>query len=223
MTKEELLEKLSEYSKKVNTGVATTADHGVIKDHIQTAYGAGSIPKELKSDLGKKATFSFKNMFSSKGLSDLPQKVVEKGGQIGKFVETAPAATGGVFKTAGEAAAAGTKKAGKGLKSFGPLLGMLGSGALAMGAGQKAMAGDIPGAVTDAADLATDYIPGISNIKQALQSDPLGAGSDEVKGKEHFDFSPYREKPKPESVPVADSDPNSKFKKLKGMLGGALG
>jgi hypothetical protein len=194
VTKEELLKQLSEYAQKVNTGVASSKDHSTVKNAIQTAYDAGSIPQELKTDLGKKATYSFKNMFSSKGLSDLPSKVIEKGGSVGKFAEEAAPTFGKVAHTAEELGGMGKK-----MRSFGPLLGMLGAGAMAMGAGQKAMAGDFKGAAGDATDLATDYIPGVGQAKMALASAPLGEHSDEVSPTEKpFDFSPYKT-PKPEN------------------------
>lgn len=193
MTKEQLLQNLSEYAKKVNTGIANTADHSAVKNAIQDAYNAGSISQELKSELGKKATFSFKNIAASKGLTDLPSKVVEKGGSVSRFAKESAPAFGKVAHTAEELGGVGKK-----MRSFGPLLGMLGAGAMAMGAGQKAMAGDIPGAAGDAADLATDYIPGVGQAKLALASAPLGEHSDEVKGEKPFDFSSYKT-PKPEN------------------------
>ena len=203
MTKEELMLPLSDYAKKVATGVATAADHSAVKNAIQAAYDAGSIPQELKSELGKKATFSFKNMFSSKGLSDLPSKIAEKGGTIAKFAEQEAPQFGKVARTAEELGGMGKK-----LRSFAPLLGMLGTGALAMSAGQKAMAGDIPGAAGEVTDAATDYIPGIAQAKLALNSAPLGARSDITAGKEQFDFDPY--KTPTEEVPK---------KKYNGLMG----
>lgn len=218
MTKEELLKKLADYAKKVNTGIATTADHSEVKGSIQAAYDAGSIPQDLKGELGKKATFSFKNMLRSPELEKLPGKIVEKGGSIGKFAEAEAPVLGKVVDSASKAGGFGKK-----MHSFGPLLGMLGAGAMAMGAGQKAMAGDIPGAAGDAADLATDYIPGVSQAKLALSSSPLGEGSDVTKDKEQFDFSPYKTSPKPESEIPAEALENplaeqSKFSELKKKL-----
>lgn len=58
-------------------------------------------------------------------------------------------------------------------KGFSKLLPMLGLGGAALAASSifnKARAGDIPNAALESADLATDYIPGISNAKAIAQS-----------------------------------------------------
>jgi hypothetical protein len=184
MDQNELKKHLSQYATKIKSGQASTTDFSDIKNKIRASYDAGHLDKEAMTDLGKAASHNFKNRFSSKGLSDLPNKIVEKGGMIGKLEEAAEPVIGKVVRSA--------KEAGKKVRSFGPLLGMLGAGAAAMGVGNKAMAGDLGGAGMDAADLATDYVPGLSQAKMALQSDEVGKGSDQVQGKEAFDFTPYK-------------------------------
>lgn len=208
MDQSQLLKHLSDYAKKVSTGVADTTHFSDIKNKIRQAYDAGNLDKETMSELGKKASFNFKNMGKAVDLQDMTSKIMEKGGQVGKLEEAFQPSIGKVFRSAGEAASAGAKKAGRGLKSFGPLLGMLGAGAAAAGIGNKAMAGDFQGAGVDAADLATDYVPGLSQAKMALQSDEVGKGSDQVQGKEQFDFTPYKTEKKP------------KFSNLRNKLAG---
>lgn len=181
MKRDELLGHLSDYAKKVNTSNADVSHFKDIKNKIRQAYDAGNLDKETMVDLGKKASHNFKNMGKTPVLQDLVPKIIEKGGSVGKFEKAAEPMLGKVIK-----------KAGSGLKSFGPLLSMLGAGAAAAGIGNKAMAGDLGGAGMDAADLATDYVPGIAQAKMALQSDELGKGSDVVGEKPSFDFSPYR-------------------------------
>jgi hypothetical protein len=200
MDQSELKKHLSDYATKIKSGAASTADFSDIKNKIRASYDAGHLDKETMTDLGKAASHNFKNRFSSKGLLDLPNKIAEKGGMVGKLEEAAAPVMGKIFTSA--------KEAGKKVRSFGPLLGMLGAGAAAMGVGNKAMAGDLSGASIDAADLATDYIPGVSQAKMALQSNEAGKGSDEVQGKEAFDFTPYK------------TEKKSKFGGLKNKLAG---
>jgi hypothetical protein len=197
MTRDELSALLADFGKKVNLGQATTADFMKMKDHVRTTYDAGNLDKESMKKIGDTVSGRFKNMGRSPILEQLPGKVVEKGGFAGKLADIEKPVYG---KVVSEAKNVGKK----GLKSFGPLLGMLGAGAMAMGAGQKAMAGDIPGAAGDVADLATDYIPGVSQAKMALQSDEAGKGSDIVPAEaEQFDFSPYKteKEDKPKKYP----------------------
>lgn len=49
-----------------------------------------------------------------------------------------------------------------------------------LGIGNKAMAGDLGPAGMEAADLATNFIPGIGEAKDALASEELGAGEDKL-------------------------------------------
>lgn len=68
-------------------------------------------------------------------------------------------------------------------KGFSRLLPMLGLGGAALAASSifnKAKAGDIPNAALESADLATDYVPGLSTAKMAMESEPLGAGEDQA-------------------------------------------
>jgi hypothetical protein len=156
---DDLKQKLVDYSQKIKSGAATVADHSEIKNHINDAYGAGSIPQELKTDLGKKATFAFKNRNASKGLLDLPEKVVEKGGTLGSFIEKEAPEIGKVVSSAAESG--GLRR---GLKSFAPLLGVLGHALPIAGAAYGLSQGD-----AFAAD-----------PTGMLQTDELGKGSDKI-------------------------------------------
>jgi hypothetical protein len=188
MEQDALQKLMAEYAAKIKSGAATVKDFSDMKNAIRATYDAGNLDKEAMTEMGKKATFAFKNKDASRGLADLAEKVIEKGGtvtrNINKIEEGYKPVLGKVFQSA--------KDAGKKVRSFAPLLGMLGAGAAAMGVGEKAMAGDFRGAGMEAADLATDYIPGISQAKMALQSDELGKGSDVVGQKPSFDFTPFR-------------------------------
>lgn len=65
----------------------------------------------------------------------------------------------------------------KGNKGFGrvlPALGMGAAGLAALSIGSKAFAGDFGGAGLEAADLATDYVPGVGTAKMALRPSELG-------------------------------------------------
>ena len=53
-------------------------------------------------------------------------------------------------------------------------LGILGPAIGAMAMGDKAMAGDFGGAAMEGADLATDYIPGVGEVKQAIRPEEMG-------------------------------------------------
>lgn len=53
-------------------------------------------------------------------------------------------------------------------------LGILGPAAAAMSMSDKAMAGDFGGAAMEGVDLATDYIPGVGQIKEAIRPEDLG-------------------------------------------------
>lgn len=63
-----------------------------------------------------------------------------------------------------------TGRFGKTLKA----LGILGPAAAAMSMSDKAMAGDFGGAAMEGADLATDYIPGVGQVKEAIRPEDLG-------------------------------------------------
>lgn len=74
----------------------------------------------------------------------------------------------------------------KNSKGFSRLLPMLGLGGAALAASSifnKAKAGDIPNAALESADLATDYVPGVSQVKaiaQSLKPDVANEGEDEA-------------------------------------------
>lgn len=85
---------------------------------------------------------------------------------------------------------------GKLAATLGPLakaLGLAGTIAGAMGAGQKAMAGDFTGAATQGVGTATDLVPGVNELKMALRTEGLGAGSDKIDpNMKPFNFAPYQ-------------------------------
>ena len=64
----------------------------------------------------------------------------------------------------------GASKFGKTLKA----LGILGPAVGAMAMGDKAMAGDFGGAAMEGADLVTDYIPGVGQVKDAIRPEEIG-------------------------------------------------
>jgi len=65
------------------------------------------------------------------------------------------------------------KSAGKFSKTL-KALGILGPALGAMAIGDKAMAGDFGGAGIEAADMATDYIPVVGEVKQAIEPEMMG-------------------------------------------------
>jgi hypothetical protein len=101
----------------------------------------------------------------------------------------------------------GMLKNNRGFAKLLPMLGMGGAALAATSMFNKANAGDIPGAALEGADLATDYIPGVSTAKMALQSDGLNEGEDQL-------MEQINAKQKAEA-----QSPNSKFSKLKAMMG----
>jgi hypothetical protein len=162
MKQKDLMKALSDYAESVKAGTADSRQFGGIKSAIRDAYDAGSIDKEGLMGLGKKVTSSFVNQGREPVLQDLASKIIEKGGTVGRLAkEEAPAA-------------AQLLTAGKKVRGFGPLLGMLGAGAMAMGAGQKAMAGDIPGAALQGASIVDPTgIAGAANqVREHLQASP---------------------------------------------------
>lgn len=181
MKQSELMKTLADYAKSINTGEATTKDWNIAKQAVESAKQAGSVDPEGAAMIGKRVSTAFLNQNRTPELKDLTDKIVEKGGSVSRFAEEeAPAASD--LLTA-------TSKAGSKLKSFGPLLGMLGAGALAYGAGSKAMAGDYQGAALDAGKALVP--PGVS---EALSTD-VGEGSDITNKQEKpFDFSPFQVK-----------------------------
>lgn len=62
-----------------------------------------------------------------------------------------------------------TGRFGKTLKA----LGILGPAAAAMSISDKAMAGDFGGAAMEGVDLATDYLPGVGQVKEAIRPEEL--------------------------------------------------
>lgn len=67
-----------------------------------------------------------------------------------------------------------------------PMLGLGATALAAMGIFNKANAGELKEAAVDTADLATDYVPVVNQLKMALRSEGLGKGSDDITGLEPF-------------------------------------
>lgn len=67
-----------------------------------------------------------------------------------------------------------------------PAIGLGGAALAAMGIMNKAQAGELKDAAVDTADLATDYIPVVNELKMALKSEGLGKGSDNIEGLQPF-------------------------------------
>jgi hypothetical protein len=174
MDRNELMKQLSNYGGIVKDSSAKTSDFVDIKNKIRAAYDAGNIDKEMMKQLGDKASGAFKNIGRTADLIDLPSKILEKGGSVGGLE--------GIKNSLGEVAG-GVIKGGSKFGKLAKMLAMAGpaaAGLSALSIGNKAMAGDIPGAGMEAADLATDYLPGVGTAKMALNPSELGKGSDLV-------------------------------------------
>ena len=185
MTRDELQKKLTEYAAKIKEGTANTLDHSAVKNAIRETYDKGNLDKQTMADLGKAASHNFINRFSSKGLTDLPSKIIEKGGTVSKL-EDLPSSP---VKTA-------IKGTGKNLKSFAPLLGVLGKALPLAGVAAGMASGDLFAA----------------DPTGMLQSDEVGKGSDVIGEQPSFDFTPFRtNKTVNDSIP--DTSNMKSFKK----------
>lgn len=184
MDRNKLFESLSEYGNSVNNRTANTTNFIDIKNKIRQAYDAGNIDKELMKELSDKASGAFKNMGRSPELESLPGKILQKGGTVSGIegmtsrFASSPAESN-VSKLGG--------KFGKTLKA----LGILAPGIAAMGIGEKAMAGDFGAAGMEGADLATDYIPGVGQVKDAIR--PIELGNSELPQEEMMARAKYNE------------------------------
>jgi hypothetical protein len=183
---------LSQYYKKIGDASASTPDWQDIKNKVRQAYDAGSLSQEQYKDLNAKTTFHFKNQGKAyENLQDLPDMVKSKVNIPSELRKASPLAeeaseAGGIISR--------IPKAGKMLAMLGPLAKTLaiGGGMMGiMGAGQKAMAGDLKGAGLDAADTASNFVPGVGEAKMALGSEGLGKGSDDVSNLKPADMTPY--------------------------------
>ena len=212
---DKLYSKLGDFMTKTKDSLAKTPDWTEVKNSIKQAYDAGNLTQEQYQDLNKKTTFYFKNQGrATDNLQDLvpmaKEKMAKAGNTVSEVANDLPKATA----LADEASQAGGfasrvgGKVGKLATTFAPLAKALaiGGGALGMlGAGQKAMAGDLTGAGVDAADTATNFIPGVGEAKMALNTPGAGAGSANIQNQKPFDFSPYQTKPE-----INDSKMDSK-------------
>jgi hypothetical protein len=101
-----------------------------------------------------------------------------------------------------------------------PMLGLGATALTAMGILNKANAGEIKEAAVDTADLATDYVPVVNQLKMALRSEGLGKGNDDVTGLEPFvqegvDQTPRNERATYEELKrVSQEGIKGKFPKL---------
>jgi len=198
-----LTKNLQNYYDKLKTSSASVSDWTDMKNKIRQAYDAGTLNPEQYSELNKKTTFHFKNQGRAfEDLKDLPEMV------RAKSVANAASESKGLSNVLKEGSRVG--KLATTLAPLAKALAIGGTIAGAMGAGQKAMAGDLPGAALDATDTATDLVPGVGEAKMALRTEGLGAGSDNTSNVKPFDLSPY----------AVDKDGNhfKKYNKLKEKL-----
>lgn len=97
------------------------------------------------------------------GIKELPSSsTLSKVEDVGRAVNED---TGGVL---------GSLKNAKGFSKVLPMLGMGAAGLAALSIGNKAMAGEYGQAGLESADLGTDYVPGLSQMKMALRPTELG-------------------------------------------------
>lgn len=83
----------------------------------------------------------------------------------------------------------GLLKNSKGFAKFLPMLGLGAAGLGALSIANKVQAGELGDASLEAADLATDYVPGVANAKMALRPSELGNAElpeDEMIAKQKF-------------------------------------
>lgn len=160
---------MAEYAAKIKSGGATIKDFTDMKNAIRNTYDAGNLDKESMVEMGKKATFAFKNKDATKNLADLSDTIIEKGGSVMK--DFTKADDGVLSKVTDIASGAGKK-----MRSFAPLMSALGKGIPLAGTIAGLASGDVFAA--DPTGL--------------LQTDEVGKGSDVVGEKPSFDFSEYR-------------------------------
>jgi len=161
MDRNELFKYLSDYGNVVKDGSAKTSNFVDIKNKIRQAYDSGNIDKEMMKELSDKASGAWKNMGRTSELQDISNKIIEKGG-------TASGVEGMTSRLASKPASTASKF-GKTMKA----LGILGPAAAAMSISDKAMAGDFGGAAMEGVDLATDYLPGVGQVKEAIRPEEL--------------------------------------------------
>jgi len=175
----ELMTHLADYSSKVGSGGAKTADFMEVKNRIRDAYDAGSIDKDLYKQLSDKASGSFKNMGRAP-IDVLPEKILEKGGSVlpaegmtsrfsgtmGKLEKPAQDFGKVVLKDAPKSAEA--LKLLKGSGGFAHLMPQVGLGALAagsLGVAKKLQDQDFGGAAVEAADAGSYLVPGLGEAR----------------------------------------------------------
>ena len=189
MDRNELMGHLQNYGSNINNRSATVNHYTDIKNKIREAYDAGNIDKELMKQLSDKASGAFKNMGRSPELSNLPNKILEKGGSVGSIEgmksrfpsldknlsgnNSAVESLENVGKTVNEETG-GLLRNKAGFSKVLPMLGLGATGLAALGIANKVQAGELGKASLDSADLVTDYIPGIAQAKMALRPSELG-------------------------------------------------
>lgn len=236
MNRDDLAIELKNFTDKVNNRTATTKDWMDVKNSIKQSYDTNNLKKEMYVDLGKKATDAFKNMGKTKDLTDLVGKVVEKGGTAGavdgmknvfanEANATAQAAKEqpGMFSKIGKVLSgveesptvkavnedSSLLKNSKGFAGVLPMIGMAGLGLAGLSIANKANAGEYGKAGMEAADTATDFIPGVGQAKFALRPSELGNAElppDIQRAKEVYNAARKAKEgmQEPENVPTQD-------------------
>jgi hypothetical protein len=164
---------------------------------LRDLYAKGQISEDMfKDNVAKLQTLSqdMRPAMSERAgtLSDLFSKVKDKGGDVVNIADTVKVAEPGMagingrtalLDSVGEIARDESKAAGSSLGRlngrFGKTLkalGILGPAAAALSIGDKAMAGEYGKAGLEAADTATDYVPVIGEVKQAIRPTDIGNG-----------------------------------------------
>lgn len=210
---DKLFSKLGDFMAKTKDSAAKTPDWTEVKNSIKQAYDAGNLTQEQYQDLNKKTTFYFKNQGrATDNLQDLipmaKEKMAKAGNTVSEVANDLPKATA----LADEASQAGGfasrigGKVGKMATMLGPLAKALaiGGGALGMmGAGQKAMAGDLTGGAVQGVDTITNFVPGLGQAKMLAEAAGLrntaNAGSTDTQNQKPYDFSKYSAEEKPSS------------------------
>lgn len=154
MDYETLRQQLLDYSGNIKGQTAKTTDFMKIKNDIRAAYDAGAIDKETMKDLGDKATYAFKNMGKAPELAALPETIQKAGGKVGQLEGMKST----LSKVADEASDVAKKANRFGLvkKMLGVAAPIAGVAIGSMGVAEKAMAGDLKGALGQAYDT---YVP----------------------------------------------------------------
>jgi hypothetical protein len=146
-----LVETLNGYYDKTRTGKSTGLDYQQATNALRESYDKSHLGQEAKTDIAKKLKYYAQNAGRS-------------------LTNDGPSVIGAIKESGGFA-----KKLGQ--SGFAKLLPMLGMGAVAAGVAtiaNKVKDGNFGEAASDAADMATDYIPGIGMAKTLLKPSEAG-------------------------------------------------